>query len=217
VDIKQQMIAWTARVAIGLGAFAALSIALGFVLHHKSAKSDFCRPGLHGVVGRMGGGKTLLMTLAALHCMKKGRPVFANYKVTGATQLKSWADVVAVPIGSLVLLDEVHLWWPSTAYKVPPDLAAWCSQLRKLQITCIWSSQDWAFVAKRLRLLTFTCWFATRAPMGGHVYKCYDAYDMGSGRRKAPPLSTMVIKRPKEVMAAYDTLELVQGGCSWDD
>lgn len=202
------------EVAAAVGAVGLAMFGLGQVLHRGQGRRDFASPGMFAVVGRMGAGKTLLLAQAALDAGRAGRPVYANFQVRGGTLLADWQDVLAVPEGSLVLLDEVQLWWPSTAWQAPPEVLAWASQLRKRRLTLLWSSQDWSFVAKRLRLLTFGVWKASRRGGEGHRYDLWAAESFG--KQNGEKLATLRMKRAAEVMASYDTLEIVAASCDWE-
>jgi len=204
-------------VLIGSGVamlVALVAIVVGMLGQRRVMARDWISPGMYGVVGRMGGGKTYLMAHAAHLARAAGRPVYANFGLEGAEPLRSWDDVLAVPRGSMVLVDEVHLWWPSRAYQAPPQLEAWCSQVRKLDVTFLWSSQDWSFVSKRLRHLTFGAWKARRIKGTSHTYAMYEGSSVE--RVRAEPVSKLVLRRLPEVEASYDTLEVVEASCAWD-
>lgn len=93
----------------------------------RSVKAEVDAPGMFGVVGRMGSGKTYLQAKLArdalggsykLKCpacwalgkedapavcddVRTGpRPVYANFRVDGAQPLDSWDDIVRVPFGA---------------------------------------------------------------------------------------------------------------------
>lgn len=194
----------------GAGAIvlAVLLAGAAALLSRKVTKKQGDAAGLYGVVGRMGAGKTYFMTARALAARRDGRAVYANYGVTGCDRVRSWSEVLAVPAGSVVLLDEVHLWWPSETWQVDPALAAWVSQLRKAGITCYWSSQHEAFVSKRLRRLTFGYWLGERFK-AGHRYSFFDAVNFESPSKRER-LARHYLRRDQIVMDSYDTFELVE-------
>lgn len=140
---------------VGGAVVALVLIVVAMVGVRRSLKSDVDRPGMWGIVGRMGSGKTYLQTHMAQHARASGRPVFANFDVDGATRIESWSEVLEVPAGSmsdgsmgaLVLIDEMPLWWPSTAWNCPPEVRAWCAQVRKRRITFVWTAQHQSHVA----------------------------------------------------------------------
>ena len=192
---------------VGFGLLVLVGVPV-MLLSRRSTKAQALHAGLYGVVGRMGAGKTYFMTYRGLQALEVGRLVFANYGFEGAERVRTWDEVISAPDGSLILLDEVHLWWPSAEWNVHPELAAWCSQLRKKGITCFWSSQHDSFVSTRLRRLTFGYWEGRRF-RSGHRYELFDAHGFHTSTKRVK-LATHYVKRSQAVMDAYDTLELVE-------
>jgi len=194
---------------------AAVLVVVASLLHRKQTAVTVDKPGLWAITGRMGGGKTYFLTWVGLGAMKKGRRVFANYHLAGAELVRDWDDVVRVPDGSVVLLAELQLWWPSDVSYGPPDVEAWVHQLRHHNITCIFDTQNWTFVSTRFRKLTYGVWEG--APMaGGHTYTLYDAYGYVAHQRSTKNRTArMQVRRSKVVMAAYDTNEDVEPCLDW--
>ena len=114
-------------------------------------------------------------------------------------------------------MDEVHLWWPSEAWKCPPEIMGFVSQIRKMKCTFLWASQHDEFVARRLRRLTLAYWFCKRY-RDGHQYTLYEG--VGFNASKSVPgerIARMNVVRKKSVMAMYDTTEFVEGSVEWGD
>ena len=174
---------------------------------HKVKRRNSVRPGLYGVVGRMGAGKTMFAVERLLEAVAAGRSAFANFDVEGVTRIGSFAELVSVPEGSVVVVDEIQLWLPSTSRQFPPVLAAWFSQLRKRGITCYWTSQGVGHVAKRVRDLTFAYWEGTNRS-AGHKYVLIEAPSYG--KRDQVVLASLVVRRSAAAMASYDTTEIVE-------
>lgn len=186
------------------------SFLLLFALARRQTKGELAGCGMWAVVGKMGSGKTYLMCWAACRAIQRGRRVYGNMHLKGMIKVTTWQEVLDVPSGSMVCLDEAHLWWPSDNWKVPLELAAWVSQLRKRNILLLWDTQDWAFVSRRMRRLTFGVWEARKLGAKRHVYSLYNtgSYDQSSASRPER-LGRMVVRRRKRYEDAYDTLELV--------
>jgi hypothetical protein len=129
---------------------------------------------------------------------------------------ESWIEeVIQVPNGSLVLVDEVHLWWSSQQWRVPKNVEAWITQLRKRRITVFWASQDVRSVSRRLRGLTFAIWEANRYKQG-HVYTLYEPIQAGrETTQKRPHVARVTMMRKKSVMAFYDTYGVVGSSEEW--
>ena len=199
---------------IGLVVIGVVFVVFAAFLHRGRTRADWGAPGLYGVVGRMGGGKSYFLALAASTCRKQGRAIYANYELEGASRYHSWQELMMVPKKSVILMDEVHLWWPSEAWRCPPEIMAFVSQIRKQGITFFWASQHEEFVAKRLRRLTFGYWKCEHFRRG-HRYTLFDG--VGYGTAKAQRLARMNVVRSKEVMASYDTLAILDGSVEWGD
>ena len=205
-------------------------ICVAIPLHRRQTRREVTAPGLWAVVGRMGAGKTFFMAWCAVRALSEGRVVFSNFRLRGSVPfsewsesggrvvlVRSWSEVLAAPDGALVLLDEMHLWWPSDAKRVPVSLAAWLSQLRKRRLTVVWSSQDWAFVGRRVRRLTFGVWEGQ--PLGGRsVYSQYPPQGYDQSFRSRPKRSArMVLRHSRAVREIYDTREIVLGLSGFGD
>ena len=67
-------------IGAGMLMFGSL-ILVAIALHKRQTKHDFTTSGLHIIDGRMGAGKTYLMTWAALIALKRGLKVYANYQL----------------------------------------------------------------------------------------------------------------------------------------
>jgi hypothetical protein len=212
---------------------AVLLGAVGAVLHRSRTKADFGAPGLYGVVGRMGGGKSYFLALVAFTARQRGRLIFANYALDGAEKYRSWVEVLSIPhcadsdcswarveagdcpnAGPLVVMDEVHLWFPSEAWRCPVEVTGWLSQLRKHGITMLWASQHDEFVGRRLRRLTFGYWKCVHFRRG-HQYTLFDGATFG--KAKPERLARMNVVRKVEVMASYNTREIVDSSVEWGD
>ena len=178
------------RVVLMMGVVVLAMVAVAAVLHRKQTKGDLNAPGLYGVVGRMGGGKSYFLALAAWIAKAAGRPVYANYDIAGATRYRSWGELLSMAHckvegcrlgarvceknrGPMIVMDEVHLWFPSEAWKCPVEITGFLSQLRKLKVTMLWASQHEAHVGKRLIRLSFGFWKCEHYRQG-HRYTLYE-------------------------------------------
>lgn len=219
--------------AVPMGAILVGLFILGSFLHKSQTKQEFTQPGLWGIVGFFGSGKSYLMTWAARQaqkqtlCMVRGwsvavqeemvseadrknkRPIYANYRVRGTIPVNSWQEILQAPWGSVILIDEAHLWWPSYVWDVDPSLEKWASQVRKHGYTVLYTTQDYTFLSKRLRRLTAGVWEGSPF-LKGHKYCLYKASGFDQFRQKRPkPDAKMNIRRRKSVMSMYNTLEIV--------
>lgn len=183
-------------------------------LHRMTSRSVMLSPGLYGVTGRMGRGKSYFLALVAYWARRGGRQVWANYPLEGAHRYSNWSEVLGVPDGSVVLMDEVQLWWASSDHAAPTEVRQWVTQLRKRKLTVIWASQDFEFVARWLRKLSFGIWECSRTGRG-HVYTLVDPSQAGRSKRYQKSLSKLVVPRRRKVMRTYDTYALVEASREW--
>jgi hypothetical protein len=207
---------WVREIAELIFGIIAFMLLTTVVLRRRSAALEAAQPGLHGVVGRMGGGKSYFLADHCMSAVKAGRLVFANFEIQGARPLDRWEDVLAVPNGCLVLIDEAHLWWPSDSWRAPVEVRSWITQLRHHGITCFWASQSVMFVAKWLRVLSFSIWECERYKRG-HQYSQFlwqHAERVGSPAKR-PTLSRVYRVRSSAVMHSYDHLGDVRSAVEW--
>lgn len=124
-------------------------------------------------------------------------------------RLHSWDELIAVPWGSVVLLDESHLWWSGVEWDVSEDLEAWVSFVRKRGVTLLCNSQSWRFTSTRLRRLTAGVWRGRRV-FGFSVYSLFAPAGFDDERpARARAKGRLVLVRRGSVMASYRTLEQV--------
>lgn len=206
---------------LGIGCAVVLVVVLGILvpvvgqLNRRQVSADVGAPGLYGIVGRFGSGKSLFMAWLVVVANKGDRQVLTNCGMKGARQYASWLELMwLADDGALVMMDEVSLWWPAGNLQPPQLLDAWIRQLRKRKVTMCWASQGWGHVGKRLRDLTFAVWVA-RSVAGHHVYTLHEASQMARPTH-GEHTTKLHVKRTRQVREAYDTFELVEPG-GWDD
>lgn len=212
-DVPQvRLAAW---IMAGLVGFVVLLVfPLAAVAARKQTHGEISRPGLYGIVGRFGSGKSLLMSWLVVNS-KSDRQILSNSGMTGSEPYASWMELMwKADDGALILMDEVSLWWPAGNVKVPELLDAWIRQLRKRRITMVWASQGWSHTGKKLRDLTFACWVAKNLS-GVHIYTLHETSQMGRTGHGVHS-AKLHVKRTKKVKAAYNTFELVEPG-GWSD
>ena len=220
-------------IGAGMGMFGCL-ILVAIALHKRQTKHDFTTSGLHIINGRMGAGKTYLMTWAALIAIKRGLVVYANYwlcpkgkhhekdehgdriRCTNCVPLvQSWADVMEVKGGTqyrpvLILLDEMHVWWAVYDTRAGRTLENWISSLRKNGLMLLGTTQDYTFLAQRVRRLAYSCWLGAPGGISGHKYKSYDPHSFDPFHKNlGPTLGRFSLHRRRRIMRSYDTREVI--------
>jgi hypothetical protein len=201
-------------------------------LNKSLAGSILKEPGLYGVTGRMGRGKSYLLALAIWWARRGSRIVFANFEVVGCVSFKEWDDehrdndqwhgsvlfenwtqLRTAPNGAMCVLDEAQIWWASTDHAAPVEVRQWVTQLRKRKLTVLWATQDISFVARWLRILSFGIWECKKFK-SGHQYTLVDPIEAGK-TGKQMTMARFRVKRKKRVMALYDTNALVASSREW--
>jgi hypothetical protein len=182
----------------------------------------------------MGAGKTYLMTWAALIAIKRGLAVYANYQLCPAKRrhkkdadgveircdqcvplLQNWADVLAVKGGTqyrpaLILLDEMHVWWAVYDTRAGRTLENWISSLRKQGLMLLGTTQDYTFLATRVRRLAYSVWHGAPGGISGHKYKSYDPHSYDPYKKTlGPTLGRFSLHRRRRIMHSYDTREVI--------
>lgn len=220
-------------IAVGMVMFGSL-ILVAIALHKRQTKHDFTTSGLHIINGRMGAGKTYLMTWAALIALKRGLKVYANYWLCPKGKhhdkdeqgerircdncvplVTCWTDVLAVQGNTqyrpvLILLDEMHVWWAVYDTKAGRTLENWISSLRKNGLMLLGTTQDYTFLAQRVRRLAYSCWLGAPGGLSGHKYKSYDPHSFDPYRKNlGPTLGRFSLHRHKKIMRSYDTREVI--------
>lgn len=195
-------------------AFAVLILVVFALLNFRHDKTKAVPFGVWAVLGRPGAGKTYFATRMAIDAQKMGRGVVANYAIEGAKRADSWDELMErAEQGDLVIIDEAQTWWPSSAPFAPPHIRAWLAQVRKRDLTILWTAQAWERTSRGLRHLTRGVWTSS-AVAGAHRYKLYDGAEYG--HRGVTPLRTLTLKRSKKYEQSYDTKELLDAGCVWE-
>jgi hypothetical protein len=144
------------------------------------------------------------------HDLTTGEPV----TWTRTIEYEIWDEILDVPIDSFVIMDEAHIWWPSSSSGAPVEVKQWITQLRHRGILALWASQDVEFVARWLRKLSFGVWECSRIK-NGHMMVFYEPRMAESSRVQRPSMARIFLVRKKEVMNAYDTLATVNSGVEW--
>lgn len=103
--------------------------------------------------GGLGAGKTYTMIALAYDEYLAGRPVFANFPCAFAHRLRSWSEWCAVRSGVL-MWDESHLDIDSRSFGSNVAVTPWLTQLRKLSVELLYTTQNFGQVDVRLRNLS---------------------------------------------------------------
>jgi hypothetical protein len=162
---------------------------------------------VEGFVGLPGLGKTYYLSALGLKAMKKGRKVYANYKLDGAIYYDDLVNVFDVKEG-VILVDEINLicpsrWW----HKFPIHLAYWWSQTRKNQLDVYWTAQHQRRVDRIVKEITNFIWVIRKLPFGFRIIQCYLPEQVN--RRKAEVFSSHFFRISKKTWSHFNTYERI--------
>lgn len=111
---------------------------------------------LVGIVGKMGSGKTLVMTMLAgffrLH-NALSLPVYANYSLKDSLIVDSVKELLRIENG-VVCLDEFWVSLDSRAWKNNVFLTWWINQTRKKNLLVLYTTQHFGQIDLRVRRAT---------------------------------------------------------------
>lgn len=214
----------------GLGLLITL---VGAILKRRSVAYDAAAPGLYGVTGRFGSGKSYFLTWMASICLERGRLVFATYELAGhrtfaewregydagelwigPVLVTNWTEILQVPNDATVLVDEAQGWWPSSAWNAPTEVKMWLSTIRHRGITVWWGTQWVNSVARWLRELSFGIWECEHFK-AGHRYTLYDPRVIAGKKGTRTYDARIVLRRSEAVMAMYDTHNDARSSVEW--
>lgn len=162
---------------------------------------------VEGFVGLPGSGKTYWISRLGLEAIKKGRKVYSNFKLEGATYYKDLMDILDVSEG-VILVDEINLVCPSRWWdRFPPKLAYWWSQTRKNQLDVYWTAQHQDRVDKIVKEITNYIWEIHRLPFRLRSMACYLPEQIGKVKRESFGFRFFVLS-PK-IWSHFNTYERI--------
>src|SRR3990172_8843387 len=109
---------------------------------------------LVGVMGKMGSGKTLSMSVLATYLHKRTHiPLFANYDLKGAKKITSIGEMWAMD-SAIFCFDEIWLTMDSRLWADNVKLTRWVNQTRKKKLLVLYTTQHINQVELRVRKAT---------------------------------------------------------------
>lgn len=159
---------------------------------------------LIGVVGKMGQGKTLSMTVLGMALsMFSKKPLFANYTLNKFeyNKIEKLNDLWEANSG-IVMLDELWLTMDSRLWKDNVKLSRWLNQTRKKDLIILYTTQHISQVDIRIRRATD--WLIVCEKKSEGIWITFIEYQYGLIGKK------ILIKDQKKHYDKYNTYEVLQ-------
>lgn len=157
---------------------------------------------LVGVMGKMGAGKTLSMSIIASYLSRAtGAPLAANYGLKGAKPIESLNDVRDLD-SSILCFDEIWLSADARAWKDNVQLTQWVNQTRKKKMVVFYTTQHIRQVEMRIRNGTDILIVCEKKPEG-HWLTFIDWQYKSIGKR-------FLIQNASRFYPIYDTYEVLK-------
>jgi len=157
---------------------------------------------LIGIMGKMGAGKTLSMSVLAtyLSFLTKS-PLYANFSLKNSIPIASQRDIWAMENG-IFCFDEIWLTLDARLWKDNTFLTRWVNQTRKKKILCFYTTQHIKQVELRVRNATDILIYCEKKPAG--VWLNFIDYQYQQlGRR-------FLLSKPADFFDLYDTYETLK-------
>lgn len=160
---------------------------------------------VEGIVGLPGAGKTYYLSKIGLDAMKKGRKVYANYKLKGAIYFWEIEELQEIEDG-VILIDEINLVASSRDWEeLPGEQKYFWSQTRKQKLDIYWTAQHQDRVEKIVREVSNFIWKINILPFGIRVMTKYLPEQINKTKRER--FGTRIFTIHKEVFKQYNTWE----------
>jgi len=168
-----------------------------------------------GIVGRMGSGKSYFAVRMAWTRIQAGATVVTNFSMNLPPELQhrwirfdGWESMLHLE-DCVVIIDEAHLWAPSSEHRNFPMIARWkMAQARKFGLDVYWISQHEDRVNRTLRDLTNMI-YVCNSFFGGKYFSA-KGYEPEKLRRKDQHIDRRGYRFDLAVAELYDTLEILE-------
>lgn len=157
---------------------------------------------LVGIMGKMGSGKTLSMSIIASYLSRVTEaPLYANYTLKGAEPVESMNDVMKVN-GAIFCFDEMWLTMDARMWKDNVRLTHWVNQTRKKKMIVFYTTQHIRQIELRARNATDILIVAEKKKEG-HWLTFIDYQYKEIGKR-------FLIDSPDRFYSLYNTFEVLK-------
>jgi hypothetical protein len=174
------------------------------------------------ITGRMGSGKTLLLSYLAKCNFDRGLDIVSNYRLTFPHKIITKKDIIGYTKGKgelsncAVLIDECQIMLDCRSHHKNQIVSYWLLQSRKRSVSIYYTTQQFFNVEKRLRENTdyiIECQ-PLRDPSGDKEGKdrlkairfTISRYE---GRNTFTPMKTGILPNPGKYYALYNTYQII--------
>jgi hypothetical protein len=197
------------------GAALVLFAAVGVTYWWLERRSHRPAGRIYGIVGRMGQGKSLFAVVRIIiPTVRCGYRVVTNFDCelpdgSRPTQLNGrclWEELQYVR-DSVVVLDETHMYAPSSQMAMVPEASWWCSMARKCGSDLYWISQNVMKVHKRLRDDSHGIWKVEK--LGNKSFRALAFEPERIESSVAQPYDKRRYRLTDQAIAVYNSFELI--------
>lgn len=162
---------------------------------------------LVGIMGKMGTGKTLSMSILASYLARATKaPLYANYGLEGAETIESLNELDKLE-GGILCLDELWLSMDSRMWKDNVRVSHWVNQTRKKRVIVFYTTQHIRQMEMRVRNATDILIVCEKKGQEHHL-TFLDYQYRAIGKR-------FVIGDARRFYSLYDTFEVLKP-LSWE-
>jgi hypothetical protein len=163
---------------------------------------------VQGICGLPGSGKTYFLAKQGLEAIKKGREVYANFKLEGAHYYTDLMTLAKTVRKGVILVDEINLLCPSRWWdQFPPELAYFWSQTRKFELDIYWSAQHIDRVDKIIREISNWVWQVKKITF---LFWARQYLPEQYSKEKRTNFANKFFILSKKVFLKYNTYEFIQ-------
>lgn len=157
---------------------------------------------LVGIMGKMGSGKTLSMSILASYLSKKfNTPLYSNYGLKGAKRITSLSELWKID-SAIFCFDEMWLTMDARLWKNNVFLSRWINQTRKKKMIIFYTTQHIRQIELRVRNATDILIYCQKEK-DGHQLQFIDFQYQQMGNR-------YLLSNPARFYYLYDTYEVLQ-------
>jgi len=156
---------------------------------------------LLGIMGQMGNGKTLSMSMFGTYFAKMAKvPLYANYGLKDSIYVNGIDDIWKID-NAVLCLDELWLTMDARNWKDNVSLTRWINQTRKKRLLVLYTTQHINQIEMRVRKATDVLFYVQKVGQDHRItYVDYQYDRLGK---------TYILSNPQQFYKLYDTFEVL--------